>query len=178
MLAQEGGKQCLHRKEVSVSLPREWFQEIKHMMTVNSTHGLFLTCTQESHLYLHNIQLTNIYTMCMQLLLNPLTKVIRTPSYLVGQFLSHGDKSPSTLVPCLVATATPFCSGPFTPFSPLSPYYTIYKSVINNHGLLRPGQYAMLCLNRKEIRYSMIGQEGGRLCLDRKEVSYAWTGWR
>jgi hypothetical protein len=30
-----------------VSLPREWFQEIKHMMTVYSTHGLFLTCTQE-----------------------------------------------------------------------------------------------------------------------------------
>ncbi len=42
---------------VCLSLPREWFQEIKRMMTVHSTHGLFLTCTQESHLYLHNEQL-------------------------------------------------------------------------------------------------------------------------
>ncbi len=27
--------------ESSVSLPREWIQEIKRMMTVYSTHGLF-----------------------------------------------------------------------------------------------------------------------------------------
>jgi hypothetical protein len=37
----------------AVSLPREWFQEIKRMITVHSTHGLFLTCTQGSCLYLH-----------------------------------------------------------------------------------------------------------------------------
>jgi hypothetical protein len=35
------------------SLPREWFQEIKHMMAVHSTLGLLLTCTQGSRLYLH-----------------------------------------------------------------------------------------------------------------------------
>jgi hypothetical protein len=59
---------------VHVSLPREWFQEIKRMMMVHSTHGLFLTCTNEFHLYLHNVQLIAIYTMHMQLLLNPLQK--------------------------------------------------------------------------------------------------------
>jgi hypothetical protein len=48
---------------VVVSLPREWFQEIKRMMMVHSTHGLFLACTQESCLYLHNIQLFNIHTI-------------------------------------------------------------------------------------------------------------------
>jgi hypothetical protein len=47
---------------ITVSLPREWFQEIKHMMTMHSTHGLFLTCTQESHLYSHTGQLIDIYT--------------------------------------------------------------------------------------------------------------------
>jgi hypothetical protein len=101
---------------VIVSLPWERFQEINHMMTVHSTHGLFLTCTRESYMYLHNIQLINIYTMCMQLLLKPLTKVIGTPSYLEGQFLACGDESPSTLVSCLVTTAPPFGFCPFHPF--------------------------------------------------------------
>jgi hypothetical protein len=49
-----------------VSLPRERFHEIKCMMTVHSTHGLFLTCTQCSQLYLHNIQIINIYIMYRQ----------------------------------------------------------------------------------------------------------------
>ncbi len=40
---------------ISVSLPREWFQEIKRIMMMHSTHGLFLTCTQESRLSLHNV---------------------------------------------------------------------------------------------------------------------------
>jgi hypothetical protein len=30
---------------IPVSLPREWIQEIKRMIMVYSTHGLFLTCT-------------------------------------------------------------------------------------------------------------------------------------
>ncbi len=44
-------------------LPQEWIQEIKHMMPMYSTHGLFLTCTQKSRLYLHHIQVFNIHTM-------------------------------------------------------------------------------------------------------------------
>ncbi len=33
--------------ETSVSLPREQFQEIKHMIVIHSRHNLFLTCTQD-----------------------------------------------------------------------------------------------------------------------------------
>ncbi len=69
---------------VRVSLPREWFQEIKRMMMVHSTHGLFLTCTQESHLYLHTVQLIDIHAMYRQLLLNPLQKIIKNPDLLEG----------------------------------------------------------------------------------------------
>ncbi len=50
-----------HIRHIIVSLPRELFQEIKHMMTMHSKHGLFLTCTQEHHLYLYNVQLIDIY---------------------------------------------------------------------------------------------------------------------
>ncbi len=55
-------------------------------MKVQSTHGLFLTCTQKSHLYLHNVQLINIYTIHTQLLLNILQKIIKNPDlqYLEG----------------------------------------------------------------------------------------------
>jgi hypothetical protein len=42
-----------------VSLPLVWMQEIKRMMVVYFAHGLFLTCTQKTVLYLqvmhHNI---------------------------------------------------------------------------------------------------------------------------
>jgi hypothetical protein len=47
---------------ISVSLPREWIQGINHMMAMYFTHGLFLTCTQKSCLYLHDMHL-GIYTM-------------------------------------------------------------------------------------------------------------------
>ncbi len=59
---------------LDVSLPREWFEEIKSMMTVHSTHGLFFNYTQESPLYLHIVQLVNIHTMYKQSLSNPLQK--------------------------------------------------------------------------------------------------------
>ncbi len=53
-----------------VSLPREWIQEIKHMMMMYSTHGLFSTCTQkisfvftrQTSWYLHNIQAISLKT--------------------------------------------------------------------------------------------------------------------
>ncbi len=61
-----------HFLRVIVSLPREWFQEINPMMIVHTTHGLFLTYTQESYLYLHNIQLINIHTMYIHaIIINP-----------------------------------------------------------------------------------------------------------
>ncbi len=67
---------------VCVSLPREWFQEIKCMMPVHSIHGLLLTCTQESCLYLNHVQLIDIYTMYRKLLSNPLQKKIKNPNLL------------------------------------------------------------------------------------------------
>jgi hypothetical protein len=51
---------------VILSLPREVFQEIKCTMTVHFMHGLFLTWTQGSRLYLHNIQPFTIHTMYKQ----------------------------------------------------------------------------------------------------------------
>jgi hypothetical protein len=124
----------------TVSLPREWIQESKCMITVNSTHGLFLTCTQKSHLYLHSIKVFNIHIMYKQLYLTLCKKTKRNPTYLERQLLASGDKVPSTLVPCLVTTALPLASTPFTPFPPRSPHYTIYNDDIHNHGLLCPGR--------------------------------------
>jgi hypothetical protein len=48
--------------DAHVSLPQERFQEIKRMMMVQTTHGLFLICTQKTCvcIYIHNIQLVII----------------------------------------------------------------------------------------------------------------------
>jgi hypothetical protein len=43
--------------DIFVLLPREWIQGIKRMTTMYFTHGLFLTCTEKSHLYLYNTQI-------------------------------------------------------------------------------------------------------------------------
>ncbi len=55
---------------------------------------IFTQCTVNR--YLHNIQTFVNQTSC--------------------QFLAYGGEFPSTLVPCLVATAPPFDSRPFHPF--------------------------------------------------------------
>jgi hypothetical protein len=108
------------------------------MMMMYSTHGLFLTCTQISRLYLHmhNQMIFTQCTQCTQLLIEPLAEITKSPTYLEGQFLAHGGESPSTLVPCLLPTALIF-----TPLPTPQPHYTIYDDVINNHGLLRLGQF-------------------------------------
>ncbi len=106
-----------HILKFTVSLPREWIQEIKRMMTVYSTHGLFLTCTQRFCLYLHNIQIFNIHTIYKQLYQTPYKKKQeRTLTYLEGQLLACGDKFPSTLVSFLETTAPPFSFRLFHPF--------------------------------------------------------------
>jgi hypothetical protein len=123
----------LHFFIAIVSLPRDRFQEIKRMMMKHSTHGLFLTCTQN---------LVFIYTKHNQSLIEPpCEKKMRTPIYLEGRCLAHGGESPSTLVPSLKATAPPFDSNPFHPFPTPSAQITLhYNSDINNLGLLCPGQ--------------------------------------
>jgi hypothetical protein len=93
-----------------VSLPREWFQEIKRMMVMHSTHGLFLSCT-------HN--LIYIYITYNQ-------SLIKTPCQgkkeQENPNLLAWCESPSTLVPCLLATAPPLDAEPLSPLShPFSP---------------------------------------------------------
>jgi hypothetical protein len=66
---------------VIVSLPREWFQEIKRMMMLHSTHGLFFYLhTRISFIFTH-AQLYDTYKMSRQLLLNPL-QIIKNPDWL------------------------------------------------------------------------------------------------
>jgi hypothetical protein len=91
------------------------------MMMMYSTHGLFLTCTQISRLYLH-MHNQMIFTQCTQLLIEPLAEITKSPTYLEGQFLAHGGESPSTLVPCLLATALIFTPLP-PPHSSAPLYY-------------------------------------------------------
>ncbi len=63
-------------------------------------------------------------------------------TYLEGRCFAHGGESPSTLVPCLVATAPPFDSNPLHPFPTPSAHITLYyNDNINNLYLLHPGQY-------------------------------------
>ncbi len=94
-------------------------------------HGLFLTCTQKSHLYYMKSIL--VFTSSLSLKSPFINK--ESPLYLFGGPASCLRwRIPSTLVP----TAHHFA---FTPFSPHSSHYTIYIDDINNHGLLRPVQY-------------------------------------
>ncbi len=98
-----------------VLLPRGRFQEIKCMMTM---HGLFLTCAQKFCLY--------IYTKHNQLLgPTPFCENDKgNPTYLEGRRSTHSGESPSTLVPCLLATAHPLLSNPPSPPSqPFHPHY-------------------------------------------------------
>jgi hypothetical protein len=95
------------------------------------TEVSFIFTQHKSIQYSHYVQ---------AILSHPLQKTKRNPTYLERQLLARGDKVPSTLVPCLVTTALPLASAPFTPFPPLSPHYTIYNDDIHNHGLLCPGR--------------------------------------
>jgi hypothetical protein len=70
---------------LTVSLPLEWIQEIKRMMTVYSIHGLYLTCRQRSCWYLHKIQILDI-TQCTVFLSNPLQN--NKNPYLLGGLAS------------------------------------------------------------------------------------------
>ncbi len=121
-----------------VSLPREWFQEIKRMMTVHSTHGLFLTCTQESCLYiftqctisryLHNVCTSNHYrTPC---------KSNKEPNLLGGQVSCswwqipiHSGPLPGSNCPTLWL---------FHPFPTLSAHITLFTTTTST---ITPSSY-------------------------------------
>jgi hypothetical protein len=100
-------------------------------------HGFFLTCTKN---------LAYIYTIHNQSLTEPHVKRSKEPPpYSEGQCLAYGGESPSTLVPCLVATAPTFDSYPLHPFPILSARITLYCNDINN--------ICLLCLGRRIIRF-------------------------
>ncbi len=97
-------------------------------------HGWFIfNLHTKSRLYLHNKQSIITRTPC--------EKKLRSPTYWEGQCLGHGGESPSTLVPCLVATASPFDSYPLRLFPTTSARLTLYyNDDIINLGLLHSGQ--------------------------------------
>jgi hypothetical protein len=98
-------------------------------MTVYSTHGLFLTCTQKSHLYLHSTQIFNIHIVYKQFYRTPCKNNKKTRTYLDGQLLARGDEFPSTLVPYLITTAPPLAFAPLMPYPPLT-LFTMMTSTI------------------------------------------------
>jgi hypothetical protein len=53
-------------------------------MVMHSMHGLFLTGTQKSRLYLHNLQSIDIYTMYRQSLIEPIVKITKIPNLIGG----------------------------------------------------------------------------------------------
>ncbi len=85
------------------------------------THGLFLTCTQKSRLYLVTYIL--IFTQCTIFYYNALA-LLKNPCFtsLDGQLSTRGDEFPSTLVPYLVTTAPPLGFYPF-----LTPEFTVHN---------------------------------------------------
>jgi hypothetical protein len=109
----------------------------------------FLICTQESRLYLNNVQLINIFTMYRQLLIEPLVEIIRNPNLLGGPISCswwlipiHSGPLPGSNCPTLwLLTLSPFSHI-------LSPHYTIYNDDISNHclcGLLLTNSHFCCC---------------------------------
>jgi hypothetical protein len=127
--------------EVVVLLLREWIQEIKRMMMMHSTHSLFLTCTQGSRLYLHNVQLINIYTMYRQSLIESLAEIIKIHDLLSGPVSCSWWRIPIQSGPLPGSNCPTLWLLHLSPLShTLSPHYTIYNDDIYNHSLLCPGQ--------------------------------------
>ncbi len=75
-------------------------------------------------------------------------------TYLEGRSFAHGGESPSTLVPCLVATAPPFNSNPPHPIpTPSARIILYYKDDINNLGLLHPEQEATVIFELEQVAF-------------------------
>ncbi len=74
----------------------------------------------------HTWFIFNLHTKILSLYLHSMQSIIwaqpffagykEIPSYLEGLCLTQGGKSPSTLVPCLIATTHPLLSNPPHPF--------------------------------------------------------------
>jgi hypothetical protein len=120
----------------TVSLPWEWFQEIKHMRAVHSTHGLFFNCTQCTiNRYLHDVQAIDN---------QPVAEIIRNQNLLGGpvscswwQIPIHSGPLPGSNYPILW----------LLPLShSLNPHYTIYTDDMNNYSFfVRDKYFRVLC---------------------------------
>jgi hypothetical protein len=110
---------------------------------MHSMHGLFLTCSQGSRLYSCNVQ-SSIYIDKNTTIVNltPCRKN-KSPTYLGGQCLAHGGKSPSNLL----ATSPPFDSYPLHPFPPPQPHYTVYNDDIINTAFFVLDMYILSTLS-------------------------------
>jgi hypothetical protein len=122
------------------------------------THGIFLTCTYNSHFYVQ-VTYLNIYqcTINFQRKKNPCFNKVNHISYLESQLFARCDESPSTLVSGLVTTAPPLGFYPFHPF--LTPQFTLHylhrryqQSRPSSFGTLQFNEY----LNKKSKHYTML----------------------
>jgi hypothetical protein len=124
------------------SLPWGRIQEIKRMLLVHLTHGLFLTWTQKSH-YIHSSYFTTFTCHILSYPTQPLTfHNIPYFTYLENQLLFSCWRIP--IHPCLWSAnncPTP-CFAPLTLSQPTVyiTNYIIYIDDISNLGHLRLGQ--------------------------------------
>ncbi len=81
----------------------------------------FEPANKNSVLYLHNTQLILEPTLLVKKWKEPFT-------YLEGRCFAHCGESPSTLVPCLVATAPTFTSNPPHPFPTPSAHIILFTT--------------------------------------------------
>jgi hypothetical protein len=94
----------------TVSLPWGRIQEIKRMLLVHLTHGLFLTWHR--NLVIHRSYITIFTHHLMPHSPNPLPPAIQCLLTWRTNFFAHGGEYPSTLVPGLPTIALPFASSP------------------------------------------------------------------
>ncbi len=119
---------CSSLEAFTVSLPRERFQEIKPMMVMHSMHGLFLTCTQKSCLYLHNVHSVNVYTMYRQSLIEPLAEIMKIPYLRGGPVSCSWCRIPIRSGPLPGSNCPPFNSYPLHSFPTPSARVTLFTT--------------------------------------------------
>ncbi len=96
---------------ISVSLPRGWIQEIKRMLLVHLTHGLFFNLNTQILIY-YRSHLQYLHDNRCLVQSNPLLST--NPCLLTWKtnFFARGGEYQSTLVPGLRTTGPPFASPP------------------------------------------------------------------
>jgi hypothetical protein len=124
----------------TVLLPRGRIQEIKRMLLVHLTHGLFLTWTQISH-FIYRLYTTIFTWQIMPHPTQPLAFHNITWFYLPGEpasFLVVTNTHPPLSPVCQQLLHPLLC--PSHPFTPHSSNYITYIYDISNLGCLRLGQ--------------------------------------